>query len=179
MHTEILPSFLFGLCWEVPIWNLYSVIEYLDLNVNFLCCSGASSSFLSPLRRGSIIPSFFVIKLKLGQQIPHGFHALMQANGKDAGIWGPGLHYCPPWMTVAHLGMFKHRLHIILYQLSVCCSSMAICSVRCSRGKISFPFFCLFSSNSLRYRNNAQRWFDLISCHCCCKSIVLILSNAG
>lgn len=57
----------------------------------------------------------------------------------------------------------QHRLYNLLYWF-VCCSSVAICSVRCSRGKISLPFFHLVSSNWLRYRNNAQRWFDLLPC---------------
>lgn len=35
--------------------------------------------------------------------IPKGFVGLVNSNGKYVGIWGPGKHIAPPWVSVSHL----------------------------------------------------------------------------
>jgi len=43
--------------------------------------------------------------------IPQGFKAVVAVHGKHQGVWGPGYHYAPPWVTIPFLLSEAHFVY--------------------------------------------------------------------
>jgi len=43
--------------------------------------------------------------------IPQGFKAVVAVHGKHQGVWGPGFHFAPPWVTIPFLLSEAHFVY--------------------------------------------------------------------
>jgi len=78
-------------------------------------CSDAPSHLARVDRRGNKRMLPIVMRPSRGLSwwlsIPQGFKAIVAVHGRHQGVWSPGFHYAPPWVTIPFLVSEAHFVY--------------------------------------------------------------------
>jgi len=78
-------------------------------------CISAPSHLARVVRRGNKRMLPIVMRPSRGiswwLSIPQGFKAIVAVHGRHQGVWGPGFHYAPPWVTIPFLVSEAHFVY--------------------------------------------------------------------